>query len=183
MPEPEWCTYCVNGDRTVFITSGGDCWHVTSSCAGIAAGHQRNREIGLGTSPITSVRLGSPETTFRRPCSVCVGESGQTTFTGDSRAATRPGPPRSSERWTSRPEQIAIPDDQRFTTWWRTLAEACPRWALPDPHLARAAFIAGFRPDQVIELMTQRVDPDELVQLIIDGNTPDRIFTILATRD
>jgi hypothetical protein len=46
MPEPEWCTYCVNGDRKVFITSGGDCWHVTSACAGIAAGHQRNREIG-----------------------------------------------------------------------------------------------------------------------------------------
>jgi hypothetical protein len=58
--------------------------------------------------------------------------------------------------------------------------ETCPRWALPDPPFARAFFRSGFTPDQATELMTERVELEQLLQLMNDGFTPAQIIEMLV---
>lgn len=78
------CSLC--NSPVVFITAGGDCYHSRRDCEALAAGQLRNLELGRSNASIEETRRGSASALFRRACSVCIGGSKRTEFSGNSRA-------------------------------------------------------------------------------------------------
>lgn len=82
----DWCSLC--DSPRVFVTAGGECYHSRRDCEALAAGQEKNRELGRSNAPIEETRLGAAVNLHRKPCSVCIGGSSRTEFAGDSRAGS-----------------------------------------------------------------------------------------------
>lgn len=68
-----WCSICLSGGpRIVWVTRGGDAYHFSPSCEGLASGQEWALEEGFTNHPLEGLLLSVAETEGRRPCKVCV---------------------------------------------------------------------------------------------------------------
>lgn len=66
------CTICrAHGAPVVYVTAGGLHYHRQRSCRSLAAGQDAVRARDGEAAPITTARLGSADTEYRRPCKTC----------------------------------------------------------------------------------------------------------------